>query len=262
MSIILTDFKYGKIFVSDKDIFIGKTLLVSGQYCDEEVDIFKQLLKPNDNVIEVGANIGSLAIPISQIIGTGLLYCFEPQQYIYNMLCANIAVNNASNIRPIKCAIGDIEGKVTIPSVNYEELNNFGGIEINGYNVDGEDVDLITLDNHFKNLEQLKLIKIDVEGMEIDVLNGGKSLINKHRPFIYCENDRQDKSEELVSILKKLNYRIYEHISYVFNKKNYNNDDNNPFNKNYICINILAIPKELELPCVLNEINKAEDSSL
>lgn len=101
----------------------------------------------------------------------------------------------------------------------------------------------------------MKLIKIDVEGMEINVLNGGKSLINKHRPFIYCENDRADKSEELISVFKSLNYSVYEHISQVFNRTNFNGCDKNPFNKNYICINILAVPNELNLPCVLKKLN-------
>ena len=253
MSIILTDFKYGKIFVSDKDIFIGKALICSGQYCDEEVDIFKQILNPDDNVIEVGANIGSLSIPISQSIGKGVLYSIEPQQYIYNMLCANIAVNNANNINPIKIAVGDVLGNVNLSKVYYEKTTNFGGVEIVDGN-DGESVGLVTLDEYFKDLVSLKLIKIDVEGMEINVLNGGKSLINKHRPFIYCENDRADKSKELMSIFKDLNYSVFEHISQVFNKQNFNECEINPFDGNYVCINVLAIPNELNIPCELKKI--------
>jgi FkbM family methyltransferase len=251
--ILLTDFKYGKIFVSDKDFYIGKTIIASGQYCDDEVKLLSQILKPNDNVIEVGSNIGSIAIPIGLAISDGVLYAIEPQQYIYNMLCANIAVNNLSNIKPIRYAVGSTSGNVNLPNIDYETVTNFGGVEILDTN-DGDSVELIRLDDYFKNLTQLKLIKIDVEGMEIDVLNGAKELINKHRPFIYCENDRRDKSEELITIFKSLNYRVYEHISHVFDKVNFNNNINNPFDKDYICINILAIPNELKILCVLKEI--------
>lgn len=252
--IILTEFKYGKIFVSDKDVYIGRTLMSSGQYCDEEVDIFKQILNLNDNVIEVGANIGSLSVPISQIIGDGKLFAIEPQQYIYNMLCANIAVNNRSNVQPMKMAIGEITSQVKLPIINYETVTNFGGIEINDTNT-GESVIQQTLDDSFSELETLKLIKIDVEGMEIGVLNGGKNLINKHRPFIYCENDRSEKTKELFTILTDLKYNIYKHISHVFNKPNFKNNEVNPFGINYICINILAIPSENSINCDLEKLN-------
>lgn len=256
MSIVLTDFKYGKIFISDKDVFIGKVLSYSGQYCDEEVELFRQILLPSDNVIEVGANIGSLSIPISQIIGdNGTLYAIEPQQYIYNMLCANIAVNNLNNVKPRLAAIGATDKDVFLPKMNYELISNFGGVSIVDDNI-GDGVHQHTLDDLFSDLTHLKLIKIDVEGMEPQVLNGGLNLIKTHRPFIYCENDRPENSLTIIKILSDLNYNVYEHVSHVYNKSNHKQTSINPFNKDYICINIIAIPSELNLACSLKSLNQ------
>jgi len=239
----LTDFKYGKIFVSNKDFYIGKVLLESGQYCDEEIDIVKMILSPNDNIIEVGSNIGSLSIPMSQIIKNGTLYCIEPQQYIYNILCANIAINNIVNIKPILSAIGDINSLIKMPIVNYEEISNFGGVSIIGNDNNGDVVKL--LDTLFSDLKSVKLIKMDVEGLEAQVLLGGSNLIKRCRPFIYLENDRKENTNKILSILSDMGYKTYIHISSIFNKPNYKNNNINCFDKNYIAINALAIPNEI-----------------
>lgn len=252
--ILLTNFKYGKIFISDKDFYIGQCLFNYGEYCEEEVDVFKQVLRNDDNVIEVGANIGSLSVPISQSIKNGILYAIEPQQYIFNMLCANVAVNNLNNVKPKLLAIGDSIKEIKMPIINYEQMNNFGGISINGeYN--GEVIKQTTLDSMFPDLSSLRLIKIDVEGMEFDVLNGAKDLIEKHRPHIYCEFDRPENNEKILKLFNELDYDVYKHISNLYHVTNFKNKSENVFDKAYICINVLAIPKELGFKTNLIKIN-------
>ena len=245
MAVKLTKFKYGNIFLIETDFYITKTIIASGQYCDEEADLFRRILQPTDNVIEVGANIGSLTIPISQMIPNGVIYAIEPQQYVFNTLCANLAINDLRNVKPIKLAVGDSTKIVHLPIIDYDKITNFGGIEIKDGNK-GEPIQQNTLDNIFYGIDKVKLLKIDVEGMEPQVLEGGFNLIRKHRPFIYCENDRGENSEKIISHLKAAGYKIHEHSSTVFNKVNFNNNEINPFDKNYICINILAVPEEVE----------------
>jgi FkbM family methyltransferase len=251
MGILLTEFKYGKIYISDKDVYIGKTLIHSGQYCDEEIDLLKTVLRKDDNVIEVGANIGCLSIPISQIIGDkGVLHAIEPQKYIFKMLCDNVSINNIKNITPKLAAIGDLDKDVNIPEINYESVDNFGGISIQE-NGSGEVVHQYTMDSLFDDLTSLRLIKIDVEGMEPKVVKGGLNLIKKHRPFIYCENDRPQNSYALLKLLTDCDYKVYKHISHVFNTPNFKGNSVNVFNKDYICTNVLAVPKELKFDCNL-----------
>jgi methyltransferase, FkbM family len=255
MSIIQTDFKYGKIFISDKDYYIGQCMSNYGEYCEEEVDIFKQILKLDDVVVEAGANIGCLSLPISQIVGQkGIVYAIEPQQYIYNMLCANVAVNNASNIKPKLLAIADQKYEILMPDIDYEAVNNFGGISI-GFGNSGEKIWQDTIDNLFLNLKRLNLIKIDVEGMEPRVLVGALETLKKHRPFIYCENDRPDNSDAVIKLLTEANYKVYRHMSHLFHSKNFKSKNENVFQKMYVCENVLAVPRELDMKFDLQFIN-------
>jgi len=249
MSILLTDFKYGKIIVLEKDYYITKSLLYTGQYCDEEAELFKQILEPGDKVVEIGSNIGALTIPIAHAVGnTGIVYAIEPQKYVYNVLSANMHINNLNQVQTYNFAIGDTQKTVKLPVLDYTKQLNFGGIAIDENNTGDEvlqfTLDEFTLGETFDIIPNIKLIKIDVEGMELNVLDGGKKFISQEKPFIYCENDRPKNSEKLIKKLTDLGYNIHKHISHVFNKKNVKGLTHNFFDKDYICENILAVPKE------------------
>ena len=86
------------------------------------------------------------------------------------------------------------------------------------------------------------------------MLKGASNLISRCRPFIYCENDRPEKSFELISMLKKMGYKVYEHISHVFNYPNFNNQPKSPFDKKFVCINVIALPIESKLNLNLKEL--------
>ena len=89
-------------------------------------------------------------------------------------------------------------------------------------------------------LEHLELLKIDVEGMEASVIKGASVLIDTHKPIIYCENDRQNKSKELIELLWSLDYKCYWHLPNLFNKDNFNGVKENIFN-NLVSVNMLCI---------------------
>ena len=237
---VLTDFKYGKIYVNDVDRYIGKCLLEYGEYCEEEIDICKQLLNDNDVVIEVGSNIGSLSIPIAKIIPKGRLYAIEPQKVIFDMLVDSFKINNISNVSFYNLAIGDKKCDVYLPDLDYDVFNNFGGISLT---IQGIETKQTTLDNLIE-IVSLKLIKIDVEGMETEVLKGASNLIIKHRPFIYCENDRKENTSKIFDFLISMNYRIYIHNSFLYHENNFKKNNYNVFEGNMIARNILAIPNE------------------
>src|SRR5581483_2102206 len=77
------------------------------------------------------------------------------------------------------------------------------------------------------NLQSLRLLKADVEGMEVEVLKGAKQTIEKFRPILYVECDRADKSPILVDTIRHLKYNIYFHIPYLFNPNNFLRNDFN-----------------------------------
>ena len=239
----LTDFKYGQIYVNDKDFYIGRCLIEYGEYCEEELDLCYLLLNADDNVIEVGSNIGSLTIPLSYKIYDGVLYSFEPQKVIYDMLVDSLKENNISNIVTYNLAIGDKKCDAFVPILDYDKMNNFGGISLTNH---GIKVEQTTLDNII-NVDSLKLIKVDVEGMEFEVLKGASNLIRKHRPYIYFENDRVDKSRSLLEFVASMGYRIYSHNSNLYRPDNFKGNTTNIFKKNIIAKNALAVPEEISM---------------
>ena len=67
----------------------------------------------------------------------------------------------------------------------------------------------------------MDLVKIDVEGMEIDVLRGGEQLLTRFKPALYVENDRLDTSEALIRLIASFDYRMYWHTPPLFNPDNF-----------------------------------------
>ena len=119
---------------------------------------------------------------------------------------------------------------------------NFGGVSLRNAQL-GRSVPCITLDD-FVGLPRLKLVKIDVEGMEGDVLRGGLRLIAKFKPHLYIENDRVDQSEALMRLLDSLGYRLYWHAPALFEPDNYYQDEENIF-PNIYSFNMLAVHREM-----------------
>ena len=98
-------------------------------------------------------------------------------------------------------------------------------------------------------INRLKLLKIDVEGMEILVIKGAKELIDKFRPIIYIENDRQEHSKELIELLWSLDYKMYWHLPKLYNKSNFFCQEENIFG-NIVSVNMFCIHKDLDIKVI------------
>jgi len=206
------------------------------------VKIFSQFLKKGDVVAEVGANIGAHTIAIAKLVGqTGQVLAFEPQRVIFQILCANLALNGLFNVRTYQAAVGRETGMITVPQINYTTEANFGGLSLGKWDA-GENVQVLKLDA--LNLPALRLLKVDVEGMEAEVLSGAKQTIAKYRPILYVENDRRAHSEQLIELLNAFGYRMWWHLPKLFNPKNFANNKSNLFGE-IISINLLCCPKEV-----------------
>ncbi len=114
------------------------------------------------------------------------------------MLCANLALNGIVNMRTLLAGAGRERGLAQVPVLDYTAANNFGGVSL-GVGEASEPVDIIPVDA--LGLARCELIKIDVEGMEGEVLAGAASTIARHRPVLYVENDRREKSAALIARL-------------------------------------------------------------
>jgi len=247
MTIEFNKFKQTRhgLFIYNKfDIYIGRSLDFYGEYSEGEIELFEKLMKPNILVLDIGANIGTFTLFFAKSVAPyGLVYAFEPQRLIFQTLAGNMAINSISNVYCINKAVGKQNGKVKISPINYFNTGNFGGIPLKE-SESGENVEIITIDS--LNLPACHFIKIDVEGMEADVINGAHKTIAQFRPVMYVENDRKSKSNELINCIKSLNYDIYQHTPSLFNYDNFFNKKENIF-ANIVSINNLCIPNELNI---------------
>ena len=234
--------RYGYCLVNENDQYIGQSIIRYGEFSQAEVDLFKQICCSGDVVIEVGANIGTHTQILSHLVGSkGRVLAFEPQRIVYQTLCANIALNSVTNVHTYQMALGKNEGSVYIPAINYSQNGNFGGISIDK-TTHGEKVKKEKLDFFIDQISSVKLLKIDVEGMESEVIRGATHLIQKFQPILYVENDRQEKSKELIELINSMGYDIYWHLPKLFNKDNFFKNTTNIFG-DIVSVNMLCVPK-------------------
>jgi hypothetical protein len=139
-----------------------------------------------------------------------------------------------------------------VPEINIEKTVNFGGLSlVHDYSGSSHyPVPLITLDEC--NFIKCNLIKIDVEGMEKLALQGSQQTIEKNKPILYVENDREEKSKDLIEYIKSLDYIVYKHLAPLFNPNNFFGDKENVFvNENNALIvssNLYCHHKSIDSP--------------
>jgi FkbM family methyltransferase len=203
------------------------------------MELFNNYLRPGMTVVDVGANIGVHTVYFARTLGPdGQVFAFEPQRILYQILCGNIALNQHNNVVALNAGLGAQSGNIVVPRLDYASGGNFGGLSLGQWKK-GDEVPLRTLDSC--GLKACHLIKIDVEGMELAVLEGAKSVLDEHKPLLYVENDRAENSKALIAWLLDRGYRLYWHMPLIFNAKNYFGESENVFG-NIASINMLCIP--------------------
>lgn len=172
-------------------------------------------------VLDCGANIGVYAIEFARIMnGWGHVYSFEAQEKIFYALAGNVIMNNCLNVTARWNALGSSMGTIKIPEPNYLKPASFGSFEIKasagardlGQQVDyakpTSEVPMITLDS--LNLSRVDLIKIDVEGMEEEVLAGAMETIKRCKPVLFIEVLKSDQNA-IAKTLNALGYKFFPH---------------------------------------------------
>jgi len=233
--------RYGTLLYNWKDTYVGRSLDLYGEFSEGEVRMFDQILKPGMVAIDVGANIGCHTVFMAQKVSPGgAVFAYEPQRVVHQMLCANLALNAITNVKAVHAAAGAEAGEIIVPNIECGSGGNIGGVELGCY-TEGETVAVEPIDS--LALKTCHLIKVDVEGMENAVIAGAADTIGRCRPFLYVENDRRDRSSQLIERLFGLDYRLYWHLPRLFNSGNFFGDETNVFG-DLISRNMVCVPKE------------------
>lgn len=142
-------------------------------------------------VLDVGANLGAFAVPVGQWLAgrDGRLVAFEPQKMVYYQLCGNLFANGLAHCEARMAALGAELGEVQVPLLDVRSHANLGGLSLDAdirryprrHPVDcsrTESVVMTTIDA--LDLPKIDLIKIDVEGLELEVLQGARGWMARH----------------------------------------------------------------------------------
>ncbi|MEO7214176.1 FkbM family methyltransferase [Mucilaginibacter sp.] len=217
--------KDGIVWLNNEDIaiyttadnYIEWTILSTGTYEDEINKLIRISLKPGDNALDIGGNIGLQSIRMSKSVGnTGRVYAFEPLNHLQKKFSKNMALNKAGNVTLFPMALSDFEGETEF-SVD-EHAWNQGTFSLNDKEgIHKQSVSIKIADNltEVQALESLALIKIDVEGFEYSVLRGLAATLAKHKPRVIFEYDSNywakagQSATECFSLLHSLNYQTY-----------------------------------------------------
>lgn len=236
--------RYGPMLVNKHDAFVGRSLMKYGEFSKGEADLFRYLVQPDWTVLECGANYGAHTVLLAKLVGEkGRVIAFEPQRLVFHALCANIALQCMTQVWPYWAAVGNRTGTIRVTRLDPNADNNFGGLAMGDqHGAATEPVALLRLDS-FATLPRVDFIKIDVEGMEADVLDGGRELLAKHRPVLYVENDREEKSDGLLALLAELGYETWRHEPPLFAADNYRGDAENLW-PNIVSKNLICVPTE------------------
>lgn len=248
--------RHGLMRYFRNDVFIGTALADYGE-CDQLLgDALAQLVKPGETALDIGANIGVHTLRLAEAVGeTGRVYTFEPQRRVFQVMCCNLAQNEVPNAYAYFAAVGQKSGTAKIRTPNYSQAGNYGSVSIT--QGDGDTVPMVTIDS--LKLDAVHLMKIDVEGLEADVLAGAKMTIKRHRPVLYVENGRKEKSPTVIRFLQHADYRLWWHLSPLFNPNNHAGNKTNRFGQ-IRSINVLAVPKERKADIRdMTEINRPDD---
>ena len=194
-----------------------------------ENDIHQLALKilinePDGAVLDIGANLGTFSIPLAKKVPKHKYHAFEPQRIIYYQLCANTIINSLDNVYTYEAGLSNQEADIELEVPDYATEGNIGAFSIdketrkNDYECSTkgskEKMILMTLDS--VGFENVRLIKIDVEGHELEVLKGGIETIkaNNYPPIIFeawtWKPWYQEKRTALFEYLKGHGYEITE----------------------------------------------------
>lgn len=170
----------------------------------EQVSEFAAAVKPGNSVLDIGANVGFYSILASRKVGSsGRVYAFEPVERNIRFLNRHIEINKATNVTVVDAACGREAGEAEFfagPNPAMGSLQKVGGESFR--------VRIITIDE-FVAAENISpdVIKIDVEGAELDVIIGAEQTLRRSRPVIFLSTHSPELRRECLERLSGLGYK-------------------------------------------------------
>lgn len=221
---VLTQTDFGPMIININDDTIGMCISRYGYWGAGDIVLIQSILtklyadKEHMCLLDIGTNIGTHTLAFAKFPFRNVtVHAFEAQREIFYMLAGTIALNNLSNVHCHHAAVSNKGNQeIQIPKVDYSSHSNFGSFEIERAKYSdtadmyiansSEPVKTICIDD--MNLSDVRLLKIDVEGMEDKVIEGARKTIESNRPVVFLEMFKTD-FPPIRDFLHSLDYVIF-----------------------------------------------------
>jgi FkbM family methyltransferase len=222
MSYAVGQTSYGPMAYFHND-YAFVTALQEGKIYEQELveTLLAPYIKSANIILDIGAHAGSHSILYAAINPNATIYAYEPQKALRECLQFNMTAQKRYNIIPVAAALGNkrctAHMHATIPDgpncnqpINERDLFNFGGRQLG---VGGEAVEIYRLDDLWPaGTGAVDFIKIDVEGFEEFVVDGGKALIERCRPTIFFEHNEKRPTADMLGYYEPVKQHIFDFL--------------------------------------------------
>lgn len=236
--------RYGMLAHFEADKHIGRSLERYGEWAQSEIVTLIEYIPDGGVVIDIGAHIGTHTLPFARKVGkSGSVIAIEGQPEVATLLSASIVANELyDRVTVLNAVAGNRKGLWPHAYNKPKQIANLGSVAfLDRSEVRSEintQIPVITLDS--LDLKECDLIKVDVEGMELDVFNGASRLISTLKPTLFYEQSSERNFSEVQALLREFGYRLFYDISNPFNTNNFFGSTENVFD-GHVEINILAV---------------------
>ena len=191
--------------------------IVPGRYERDLVDWARELAPRSTQFVDCGAHMGSWSLVMAAHFRE--VHAFEPQRLIFQQLCGNAALNGLTNVFAYNTGLDATPGQLTLHRPGVDRGSSSARelvierFKTTGISASPEVIPVTTLDSYTETLNDVGLIKIDVEGLELRVVQGATALLQKNNlPTMLIEcwsHDWYQKDKEaLLQFLNDLGYRV------------------------------------------------------
>lgn len=199
-----------RIVVPDSlDLITPYVLREQEDWFEDELAFLRVALEPGQNAIDIGANYGVYALTIARAVGpAGRVWAFEPASATARLLRQSIAANACANVTVEQSALSRTRGTARLSLHVHSELNALArDSDADG---SGESVRVETLDDFVASNADIDFVKIDAEGEEAAIIEGGTRFLAQHSPLVQYEiKAGADLHTELVEAFAARGYRSY-----------------------------------------------------
>jgi FkbM family methyltransferase len=188
---------------------IGLSTLLYGAFEAPETELLRALARPGSTAVDAGANVGVFTIPLALAVGeAGRVLAFEPSPETVRRLRENVRRNRLENVSVFDSALGAARGTTTLALADDAAYNStMWSTPSSGASAQ---VPLERLDDVWATLgrPQVSVLKVDVEGAEVDVLVGAVELLRTSRPAVLVEAAERSRVEAVSRVLTENGYRL------------------------------------------------------